>query len=147
MKISNREILEFINILIKRTEEGDIEWVTELDYSFQSDLMYEATTNTKIDDDKTVAITLIRTRTDQPVSFGTNLNMESVYTIKIVILDNENNELEEFSDFNTILMPDLLYAPLEKLYNEIRKSAVREVEIDQTPGITSFIRSYVENFK
>jgi len=146
MKISNREILEFINILIKRTEEGDIEWVTELDYNFQSDIRYDATTHTNIEDDKTVDITLIKTKTDQPVSFGTNLSMESVYTIKIVIRDKENNELEEFSDFNTILMPDLLYEPLEKLYNEIRKSA-REVEIDQTPGITSFIRSYVENFK
>lgn len=146
MKISDRKILEFINILIKRTEEGDIKWVTEFDYSFKSDLRYDATTYTNIGDDKTVAITLIRTKTDHPVSLGTNFSMESVYTIEIVIRDKENNELEKFSDFTTLLMPELLYKPLEKLYNEIIKS-VREVEIDQTPGITDFIRNYIAKFK
>ena len=144
--MSNREILEFINILIKRTEEADIEWVTELDHNSQSDIRYDATTYTNTGDDKTVAITLIRVKTDYPISLGTNINMESAYTIEIVIRDKEGNELEKSSDFSTLLMPELLYNPLEKLYNEIKKS-VQEVEIDQTPGITSFINNYIANFK
>lgn len=144
--MSNREILEFVNILIKRTENAEIEWVTELDYNSQFELRYDATTYTDIGDDKTVAITLIRTKTGHPISLGTNFSMEAAYTLEIVIRDKEGNELEKFSDFCTLLMPDLLYEPLEKLYNEIKKS-VREVEVDQTPGVTSFINNYIANFK
>ena len=135
------EFLEFINILIKRTEKADIEWVRTTPY-----IRYDtATYYTNIGDDKTVAITLIRTKTDHPISLGLNCSMESVYTLEIVIRDKEDNELEKFS-VDTLLMPRLLYKPLEKLYNEMKKS-VREVEPDQTPVITSFINNYIAKFK
>ena len=146
MKMSDKEILDFVDVLIKRTENAEIEWVTELDYKLQSDLRHDVTTHIDIGDDKTAVITLIKTKTDHPISLGTNFSMEAAYTLEIVIRDKEDNELEKFSDFSTLLMPELLYKPLEKLYDEIKKS-VREVEIDQTPGITSFIKNYIAHFK